>query len=118
MDAARPRRFSIRNLSPQAGEPALYWTSPRDARNGSSHARITLTPNLAGTGKVLIIAGRSAESSEGAEDAALGPELLQQFQALLHGRRLHELSSFELLLEIQCVDDVARGARILAYRVR
>ncbi len=120
MEAAPPgqRKFRIRNVSPQAGEAPFYWSSPEDARNGSSHARITLTPNLSGTGKVLMIAGRSAESSEGAEDAALAADLPRQFQALLRGRPLHDLSSFELLLEIHCVDGVARGANILAYRAR
>ena len=73
--------FGIRNSAPRDGESAFYFSSPEQARNGVSHARIALMPNLSDSGKVLLISGLHTESSEGATDAVLAPDFLSQVRA-------------------------------------
>jgi hypothetical protein len=118
MDPSSQHRNGVKNVAPRAGEAPFYWFSPGEAKSGVRYARIALTPNLTGTGKVLMIAGQSAEGTEGAEDAALARDFPGQVQALLGNRPLRDVTSFELLLEVRAVDGAARGTRILASRVR
>jgi hypothetical protein len=118
MDPSGQRRYGFRNVAPRAGEAPFYWFSPQEGRNAIRYARIALTPNLTGTGKVLTLAGQSAEGTEGAGDAALARDFPKQVQALLGNRPLHEITNLELLLEVHSMDGAARETRILAYRVR
>jgi hypothetical protein len=118
IDPSGQRRYGFRNVAPRAGEDPFYWFSRDEGRSAIRYARIALTPNLTGTGKVLTLAGQSAEGTEGAEDAALARDFPAQIQALLGNRPLHEVASFELLLEVHTMDGAARDTRILAYRVR
>ena len=118
MDSSGQRRYGFRNVAPRAGEAPFYWSSPEEGRNAVSYARIALTPNLAGTGKVLTLAGQLAEGTEGTEDAASARDFPGQVQALLGNRPLHEIAGFELLLEVHSMDGAARESKILAYRVR
>lgn len=117
IDPAGQRRYGFRNVAPRPGEQPFYWFSREEGRSAIRYARIALTPNLTGTGKVLTLAGQSAEGTEGAEDAALARDFPAQVQALLGTRPLHEVTSFELLLEVHTMDGAARDTRILAYRV-
>lgn len=119
IDPSGERRVGFRNVAPHAGEAPFYSFSSEEGRRSLRYARIALTPNLTGTGKVLSLAGQSAEGTEGAEDAALARDLPTQVQALLGNRSLHDIASFELLLEVHSVAGAAaRETRILAYRVR
>ena len=117
-DPAAQHRYGFLNAAPRAGEPAFYSFSPDEGRNGVRYARIALTPNLTGTGKVLTLAGQSAEGTEGAGDAALAGDFPAKVQALAGNRPLAELTSFEVLLEVHSMDGAARAVKILAYRVR
>jgi hypothetical protein len=127
--------YGFRNVTPRPGEVPFYRFSaegPADGRgpgaaesaglpsgrSATRYARIALTPNLTGTGKVLILAGQSAEGTEGAGDAALARDFPAKVQALLANRDLRDVTSLELLLEVHSVDGAAGETRILAYRVR
>jgi hypothetical protein len=117
-DPSDPHRHGFQNLAPHAGEAPFYWFSQEEGRNATRYARIALTPNLTGTGKILTLAGQSAEGTEGAGDAALARDFPARVQALLGNRPLHEIADLELLLEVHSMDGAARETRILAYRVR
>ena len=118
MDYSGQHRHGFRNVAPGAREAPFYAFSTEDGKNTVRFARIAFTQNLIGTGKVLTLAGQSAEGTEGAEDAALARDFPAQVQALLGSRPLHDVTSLELLLEVHSVDGAARETRILAYRVR
>lgn len=106
-------RYGIRNVEPRPGESAFY------ASDGQrSYALVAFLPSLSGMGRVLLLAGQHAASSEGAEDAALSPDLLNRVRAILGGRSFREISGLELLLEVNSVDGAARGTKIVAWRVR
>jgi hypothetical protein len=79
---------------------------------------VVLTPNLSGTGKVLIISGLHTESSEGATEAVLSPEFLRSVEKMSGGRSLDALKRFELLLEIRSADGTVQGHRLLTARFR
>jgi hypothetical protein len=118
VDNSGQRRYGFRNVAPRAGEAPFYSFASGEGKGELRYARIALTPNLTGTGKVLTLAGQSADGTEGAGDAALSSDLAGQVQALQGNRPLREIASFEILLEVHSVDGAARETRILAYRVR
>ena len=109
-------KFGIRNSAPRAGESAFYFSTPEQARNGVSHARIALLPNLSDSGKVLLISGSHTESSEGATDAVLAPEFLSQVQRLIPGERIDQLKALELLIEVTSVDGTVQQRKLSAVR--
>jgi hypothetical protein len=117
-DPANRTRFGIWNMSPRPGELPFYRFSQEESRNAIRYALVALTPNLTGTGKVLLLAGQSAEGTEGAGDAVLARDFPAQVLALLGKRPLHDVTSLELLLEVHSTDGAARGTKILAHGVR
>jgi hypothetical protein len=108
--------FGIRNAAPRSGERTVYSSGAAEARNGVSYARIASTANLSGAGRVLLISGIHAESSEGATDAALSPELLAQIRSGPNAAALDAGKDFELLLELRSVDGTVRGWKLIATR--
>jgi hypothetical protein len=108
--------FGIRNTAPRSGEQMVYSSGAAEARNGVSYARIANTANLSGTGRVLLISGIHAESSEGATDAALSPELLAQLRSGANAAAFDAGKDFELLLELRSVDGTVRGWKLIATR--
>jgi hypothetical protein len=106
-------RYGIRNVEPRPSESAFY-----SSEGHRSYALVAFLPNLSGTGKVLLLAGQHAASSEGAEDASVSPDLLRQIRAILGARSLHAIASLELLLEVNSVGGAARGTRIVAWRAK
>lgn len=116
-DPGGQRRYGIQNVTPRAGEPRFYWFEQDGSKSAIRYARIALTPNLTGTGKVLSLAGQAAEGTEGAEDAALARDFPARVQALLGGQTLREITSLELLLAVHSMDGAAGETGIVAYRV-
>jgi hypothetical protein len=108
--------FGIRNTAPRSGERMIYSSGAAESRNGLSYARIANTSNLSGTGRVLLISGIHAESSEGATDAALSPELLAQVRSAASSAAFDAGKDFELLLELRSVDGTVRGWKLIATR--
>lgn len=117
-DPSGSRRYGFRNVSPHSGEAPFYWFSSEEGRSAIRYARIAVTPNLTGTGKVLMLSGQSAEGTEGVGDAVLARDFFGQVQRLVGNRALHEVTSLELLLEVHSIDGAASDTKILAYRVR
>ncbi len=110
-------QFGILNTRARDGERAFYASTTGEARNGISYARIALLPNLASTGKVLLISGLHTESSEGASEAVLVPDFLSQVERLIPNERIDQLKTFELLLELRSVDGTVQERKLLAARL-
>jgi len=91
----------------------MYISTPAEARNGPSYARV---PNLSGTGRVLLVSGLHAESSEGATDAALSPELISLASRAAPGSAFDPSQNFEFLLELRSVDGTVREWKLIAAR--
>lgn len=108
--------FGIRNRAPRAGEAPFYFISAERARNGVSWARVSLGPNLSGSGKVLMISGLHTESSEGATESVLSEEFLRSVERAAGGSKLAGMKSFELLVEVRAVDGAVQGQRLVAAR--
>jgi hypothetical protein len=106
----------IQNVMPLNGERGVYISKLDGQRSGLSYARIAALPNLAGKGRVMLIAGIDAVSSEGATDAVLAPELLGQAKGAAGMARFDAAKDFELLLEIRCVTGTVREWRLIAAR--
>jgi hypothetical protein len=109
-------QFGIRNSAPHQGESAFYASTPEQARNGVSHARIALLPNLSDRGKVLLISGMHTEGTEGATEAVLAPDFLAQVERLIPGQRIDQLKALELLIELRSVDGTVQERKLSAAR--
>lgn len=110
-------RYGILNSHPKSGEQAFYYATPEEAHNGLSWARIAVTPNLSGAGRVLLISGQQTESSEGASEAVLSEEFAASVERAMGGTRLNELKVAELLVEVRAVDGTVHGQRLVAWRM-
>jgi hypothetical protein len=109
-------QFGIENTAPLAGEKRFYTSTPEQARNGVSHARIALVPNLSDGGKVLLLSGLHTESSEGATEAVLAPGFLAEAERRVPGGKLDRLKLLELLIEIRSLDGAVQECRLVAPR--
>jgi hypothetical protein len=105
----------IRNTAPKPGEPPVFRGSA-NAGAKVTFGRVALLPNLAGTGRVLLISGPSPVSTEAAaaflSNAARSAELL----ALFGAKSLSQVGNFELVFEVVSSERVPTGTRIAAYR--
>lgn len=108
--------FGISNAKPQIGERDFYAPNLDGKKNGLSYARIAATSNLSGNGRVLLISGIDAESSEGATDAVLAPELYDQVKRAADRGSFDAGRDFELLLELRCVAGTVRERKLIAAR--
>ena len=106
--------LKIRNLTPLAGEPAM-WGLRSD---GVDYARIALLRNLSGKGFVLLIAGLQAEGTEGAGDFLLRPDSVQQIQKALGLGARDPIPPSEFILEVKTLQGSSRSATIIAARRR
>jgi hypothetical protein len=104
----------IHNLRPMAGESAFYSTDQTDPAK-STFGVIAVTPNLDGTGHVLLIEGINMAGTEAAADYlfsdASAPLLSQIFGSK------GEMLPFEVLLETSNIGANAPRPRIVSQRI-
>jgi len=104
----------IHNLHPMDGEKAFYQTDQKDPAR-STFGVIAVTPNLDGTGHVLLIEGINMAGTEAAADYlfsdASEPLLKQVFDS--KGNML----PFEVLLETSNIGANAPRPRIVSQRI-
>ncbi len=104
----------IHNRNPKPGEQTLYAPANNDDNAGLSYARVALVPNLARTGKVLLIGGTSMVAMEEAGHFLLNPASLDSLRKLLGEPA--GLGYFELLFEVTALEGTGKGARLIAHR--
>lgn len=112
------QQSAILNRNPQKGEKTRYENRIERGHVISAPARIGLVPNLAGTGKVMLIAGTNMESTEAAGEFASDPSALKSTLSRFGVKSLNELHSFEILLDTSPLAGTARSKQILALRVQ
>jgi hypothetical protein len=110
------QRFGFRNKKPLRGEAAMYaminssGTGPQE-----SFATISLLPNLARNGAVVILAGVSMEATEAAGKFAMADEFSRELARVL-GTRGQKLPYFEVLLKTVSMAGAPRKTEIVAWR--
>ena len=104
----------IHNLHPMAGEDEYYKTNQSDSAH-STFGLIVVTPNLDGTGHVLLIEGINMAGTEAAADY-----LFSDASAPLLGKIFDSngnVRSFEVLLETSNIGANAPRPRIISQRI-
>ncbi|MGH9342860.1 MAG: hypothetical protein ACRD19_03745, partial [Terriglobia bacterium] len=99
----------ITNRAPRPGEQAIYATEA----DPLGYCIVAYLPNPNHSGKVLLIGGTSAESTEAGGDFLLSEEQLSGFQKKLH---VAKLPYFEVLLKTSEATDTPFATAIAAYR--
>jgi hypothetical protein len=106
---------SIVNLHPQTGEAATYqshWNEPAH----ETYALIVFTPNLSGSGHLLLLEGLDVAGTEAAAEAIFHSDLISPI--LQRARRPDgTLRPFEILLRSNSIQSNAEGAQIVASRI-
>lgn len=98
----------VANRAPAPGEPAAYQST-----DSVGYCVVAFLPNSDQNGKVLLIEGTSAESTEAAGDFLSG-EQFAAFRAKLHS---NTLPYFEVLLKTSQVRGTPLTVTVEAYRI-
>jgi hypothetical protein len=106
----------IRNRVPRGGERIEYAPANANDNAGSSYALVAVVSNLANRGRVLMIGGTAMAAMEEAGEYMLDPASLDDMTRLL-GDPVG-LESFELLFEVSAFEGTAKGAKLVAHRVK
>jgi hypothetical protein len=106
---------TIVNSRPQAGESPTYvshWDEPAH----ETFALIAFLPNLAGSGRLLLLEGLDVAGTQAAAEAIFHPDAMD---AILHRatRPDGSLRPFEILLRSTSIHSSATGTRIIGTRV-
>lgn len=104
----------IVNQAPRAGENRRY--SDESPGPGTSYARVAVVPNLAKSGKVILIGGTKTAATEAAGDYVLSPSALGGIASALGTADLSQLESFELLLESSQLAGTPSQTKLLSWR--
>ncbi len=102
----------VKNLTPQAGEPALYVV-PIDPNGLVSYSVIAYLPNPSRTGNAIIIAGTDSDATGAAAEFLTSEEQLEKFQNILHTR---QFPYFEALLKTARLSGTSFSAELVSYR--
>jgi len=102
----------VRNRAPASGEEQTYLAPP-SAGATTGYSVVAYLPNSNHSGKVLMIEGTGAESTQGAGDFLTSEEQLVQFQKMLH---VDKLPYFEVLLKTTLLNGTPLETKIVGYR--
>jgi hypothetical protein len=103
----------IHNLRPIAGESAFYATDQTDPAK-STFGVIAVTPNLDGTGHVLLIEGINMAGTEAAADYLFSDASSSLLSQIFNSKG--EMLPFEVLLETSNIGANAPRPRIVSQR--
>lgn len=108
------QRFGFRNLKPATNEAAVYSSSGLGGGPQQSFATISLVPNLARNGSVLLLNGITMEATEAAGEFAMGGE----FQKVLHqiSNGSEHLPHFEVLLKSTAMAGAPDKVSVVTWR--
>ena len=108
--------YEVVNRSPQKGESDNYLDSSY-VSGAASYGLISYLPNIAGTGRVLILQGTTQAGTEAAVELVLNPKKLDAI-LLPHVNGRKEVPSFEILIKTENLDDSSPSSELLATRFR
>jgi hypothetical protein len=107
--------ITIYNRAPQQGEQGSYtWTPSNPSHIG--YALITLTNNLSGSGKILLVQGTTAAGDDAAGDFLLNEQRIGSVLKFAEDRfgRLH---NFQLLIETTMTGGDSHASRVIAEKI-
>lgn len=108
----------IRNLRPQAGEPAWFGEEQSlDNADGETHALITLTPGLRGKGAILVLAGNSGPDTQAAAEWVTDRSHAAQLVSRLRRPAGSMPEAFQVVLKVRYKDLVPVETSCVAHRV-
>jgi hypothetical protein len=104
----------IRNIHPRAGEKAFYETDQTDPAR-TTFGVIAVTPNLDGTGHVLLIEGINMAGTEAAADYLFSDASSALLDQIFDSKG--NMLPFEVLLETSNIGANAPRPRIISQRI-
>jgi hypothetical protein len=109
----------VRNVKPDAGEPAFMADAP--AKSGSqdseeSHALISSLPGLYGNGSILYFEGNHIASVMGAVQAMTDPDLASQLVARLKRPDGSLPRYYQVVLRVKAMDETPVDISYVAHR--
>lgn len=104
------------NRSPKEGEQSEYRAHAKDSQNGIAYGRVAILPGLYGSGKVVLIAGTTGETTFAATDFLTRPRGLEQVEKMIGSKVDANLAHLEVLVETSTVAGSTRDYRIVAVR--
>jgi hypothetical protein len=104
----------IRNIHPMPGEKAFYETNQTDPAH-TTFGVIAVTPNLDGTGHVLLIEGINMAGTQAAADYLFGEASTELLNQIFDSKGT--IRPFEVLLETSNIGANATRPRIISQRI-
>ncbi len=111
------KRPGFHNMNPRPNEKSVYWREGNTAQSGETYSVISLVPNLAHNGRVLMIAGATGEGTEAAGEFTTHAELSQQMLKTIHAIDHDRVRYFEVLLKSGTLGGTSEQAEIVAHRL-
>ena len=109
-------RFGIRNKKPADGEAAVYGNAAAPSGSQESFATISLMPNLAHTGTVLMLSGVTMEATEAAGEFSMSNDFPQFLAKTFGASTARNLPYFEILLKASAISGAPHKADVVAWR--
>jgi len=110
----------VRNLKPEAGEPAFMADSPRITAGGQeteeSHALISSLPGLYGNGSILYFEGNQIASVMGAVQSMTDPDLASQLVTRLKMSSGTLPRYYQVVLRVKAMDETPVDISYVAHR--
>jgi hypothetical protein len=108
----------IRNLSPQAGEPAFIPDQPSGSSKDieETHALLTHVPGLYGSGDILYLSGNQISSTLAAVRALTDPTLARALVAKLKSPDGSVPRFYQMVLRVQSMDSMPIEISYLFHR--
>ena len=112
----KEQRFGFRNKRPAKGEAAVYTSAAPLNGPQENYATISLVPNLAHNGTVLLLNGVTMEATEAAGDFAMARDFPSVLSKVLGSAGGEKLPYFELLLKAASMAGAPHKVDIIAWR--
>jgi hypothetical protein len=107
--------ITVENRLPRQGEQKTYTWAPFSS-NHIGYALITLTNNLSGNGKILLVQGTTAAGDDAAGDFLLSQDGISTALKSVEDHS-HRLQNFQLLIETTLIGGDSHASRVIATRV-
>jgi hypothetical protein len=104
------------NSKPQAGERSEYRTVLNSNQTGVAYGRVAVVPGLYGSGRVILVAGTSGETTFAATDFLTQPLGLQRLQEKLRQPINDRIRRMEVLIETSAIGGGTKDFQIVAVR--
>ena len=109
-------RLRFVNTHPLPGEKSHYGAASTTPKFGLTYGLVAKVPNLAGTGKVLLICGLRYTGAEAAGEYAADADAAAKLARQFNVRDVGQLPDFEVLLETYSIDAAPRYVEVVAVR--